>query len=183
MIDIILYFILIIIAIIAIPIIIFIYFTIIDYKNGKKEKFYILLIHVVLLILFILYLYNVDDKSNIKKPTETEFNKDEIYKIQFGNLPDTTIVKVLEADYWESSHWTYEYKTFLKLEYKEEWFNKFNNLEKVVLKEQLEINNSPKWFSPSKKSIVYKSQTVDIHNFVIYQDTITKIIFYYDSQL
>ncbi|MGV0847053.1 hypothetical protein ACTS9T_10840 [Empedobacter falsenii] len=180
-----------ILLLIVVPVLFFIYYAIEDYRDGNKEKLYIFLILSSLLLIFILFLYNVDDSPKDGDNTEltTSFSptKEEIYKIQFGNFPDSTNIKVLEAHYWESAHWSYEYKTFLKLNVKKEW------IDKQIVKKQLkiyskkdplpELNNSPNWFTPSKNHIIYLSAQRGQSNYRIYYDSISKEVLYFDMQL
>ncbi|HAD78793.1 MAG TPA: hypothetical protein DCF99_04470, partial [Flavobacteriaceae bacterium] len=87
----------------------------------------------------------------------------------------------------ESAHWSYEYKTFLKLNVKKEW------IDKQIVKKQLkiyskkdplpELNNPPNWFTPSKNHIIYLSAQRGQSNYRIYYDSILKEVLYFDMQL
>jgi len=126
-----------------------------------------------------------NEKSNIENKNIYITNPKEVYKKLFHHYPDTSNVQVLDAQYWESSHWTLEYKAFLKMKIKDKWWNNFfnNNLQKDTTYTQLQLTETPEWFTPSNNYKRYKSKTKSIQNSVVYYDSISKICYIYDSEL
>ncbi|HAD78792.1 MAG TPA: hypothetical protein DCF99_04465, partial [Flavobacteriaceae bacterium] len=59
-----------ILLLIVVPVLFLIYYAIEDYRDGNKEKLYIFLILSSLLLIFILFLYNVDDSPKDGDNTE-----------------------------------------------------------------------------------------------------------------
>ncbi len=101
----------------------------------NKAKFY-------LLIVFISFLFTscMEKKSN---------DPNEVYKLWSGNEP-TNDIKVINGKYWSSTHFTYEYETYLELKTSTEWLNKFIKENKLkVATSSIDLPyDAPNWFDP-----------------------------------
>jgi len=59
-------------------------------------------------------------------------------------------IEVIHGQFWKSSHWTYEYRTYLKFRASKKWINSFiqtNNL-KVASGDFDLPDQAPNWFDP-----------------------------------
>nr|WP_315154521.1 hypothetical protein [uncultured Flavobacterium sp.] len=84
------------------------------------------------------------------------FDAKESYELwAFEDVPDD--VEVINGQYWKSSHWTYEYITFLSLKAPKNWIDKFvkqNNL--TIAKGNYSMPpEAPSWFVPKVGQKVY----------------------------
>ncbi len=84
------------------------------------------------------------------------FNAEESYELwAFEDVPND--VEVINGQYWESSHWTYEYITFLSLKAPKNWIDKFikqNDL--TIAKGNYSMPpEAPSWFVPKVGQKVY----------------------------
>jgi hypothetical protein len=73
----------------------------------------------------------------------------ETYRYWADQEPDST-VKPINGEYWNSSHFTKEYKLYMELKVKPEWtksFAAYNNLKSG--KYEI-LSDAPKWFKPPK---------------------------------
>ena len=101
-----------------------------------------------------------------------------------GTKPNNEI-KLLNGQYWQSSHWTKEYIVYLKFNATDKWWNDFlkeNSISKD--KENWTIpNDAPKWFNPHKNYIRYGGGDDFDQGSRYFQDTISGAYYVYEIQL
>ena len=108
----------------------------------------------------------------------------ETFKFWAGTQPPPDI-ELIEGDYWESAHWTKEYKMYLKFKSTEVWWNEFlkQNYLPVDRDEWSKPPDAPTWFVPSDNSIRYSiKDDLDLGS-RYFRDTITGISYIYEIQL
>lgn len=130
-------------------------------------------------LLLLLVLFNVSCGINTEDPEDS-------FEYWLGiDVPND--VKMIKGTYWKSTHWTYEYVTYLKFKTTDEWWNEFikqNNLilihdNKVFINEG---DNIKKWFTITNNCKTW-SQKDDFQHSRYYRDTITKISYIHEIQL
>lgn len=112
-------------------------------------------------------------------------NPNEVYQLWTGMKPSKE-VKVINGKYWESGHFTKEYIMFLELKADKNFWNKFkndNNLVIDTIKNDYEVLEKPKWFTPSENSIQYKLNDNFDQGSRYYYDLISNKIYIYEIQL
>lgn len=87
---------------------------------------------------------------------EETFDAEESYELwAFEDVPED--MEVINGQYWKSSHWTYEYITFLNIKASKNWIDNFvqqNNL-KIAKGNYSMPPEAPSWFVPKVGQKVY----------------------------
>lgn len=107
----------------------------------------------------------------------------EAYTLWSGEKPSNE-VKVINAKYWQSPHFTLEYIMYMELKTTKEWrkeFIKQNNLIGSDSKE--ELVDKPIWFKPSDDFKLYLLHDSLSSNSRYYIDTINNHFYIYEIQL
>ena len=119
----------------------------------------------------------------------TEVNTDdpqESFKYWSGQKPSKDI-HVINGKYWQSAHWSLEYKVYLEIAENKNWWRKFKKDNNLII-DSIEINENdfwekPQWFNPPKKSIKYKENSDFDQGTRYFEGSISKKIFVYEIQL
>lgn len=110
-------------------------------------------------------------------------NPIECYKNWVGEMPPPN-VKVIHGTYWESSHFTKEYITFLEIEAPKNWCNELFKANKMI-EDTAKISpiiDAPNWFIPNDSCRVWKLPDT-FQNSRYFEDTIYGKLFIYEIQL
>ncbi|WP_228527948.1 hypothetical protein [Pararhodonellum marinum] len=106
------------------------------------------------------------------------------YKYWAGTKPPADI-ELIEGKYWQSAHWTKEYKMYLKFKSTEVWWEAF--LEQNFIPEDNDAwtkpSDAPSWFQPSDNSIRYGIKDDFDLGSRYFRDTLTGISYIYEIQL
>lgn len=116
-----------------------------------------------------------------------EINSDDPHKVYlywsgFEPPPDIELIK---AKYWQSAHFTKEYRMYLKLKTNDLWWNEFiktNNFE-IDTNNWSKPRDAPEWFTPSQNSIRYIGKNSFDQGSRIFKDSSTQICYIYEIQL
>jgi hypothetical protein len=95
---------------------------------------------IVIILFSFLFTSCIEKNSN---------DPNEVYQLWSGREPEKD-VKILKGQYWQSAHFTLEYKMYIQLYATEKWlkeFIKINNL-KVHTSEIDLPEDAPSWFRP-----------------------------------
>lgn len=113
-------------------------------------------------------------------------NPKEVYSYWLKSDNDSKI-KVINGQYWESSHFTYEYIIYLELKVSENWwinFSKENNLILDILPNKPIFNSDfPKWFKPTSEFLKYKPKKEIDQECVYFYNPKNQSVFIYEIQL
>lgn len=106
----------------------------------------------------------------------------ESYKYWASGVPMENI-KLLEGQYWQSSHWTKEYELYLKFIPTTTWWTEFITQNHLVLtkEEWDEPSDLPDWFIVDENFEMYKP-TNDFYNSRYFRDTKTGECYLYEIQ-
>lgn len=115
-------------------------------------------------------------------------NDDDNWGKTFGEEKPQNI-NLINSYFWKSSHWTYEFITYMEIEYNQEWLKKMTNdyeMEASLTFSHSEIGfeeDKPKWFAPKPETeyILLKSNKLSEAKILI--DKKTNIIFFSFNQL
>ncbi|WP_268846608.1 hypothetical protein [Flavobacterium aestivum] len=94
--------------------------------------------------------------------TKETYDPKEAFELwSYEDVPDD--IKVINGQFWKSSHWTEEYITYLKFKASDEWIDNFietNDLETATGDFSLP-NDAPNWFTPKvgQKAYVEKEHS------------------------
>ncbi len=130
-------------------------------------------------LIFILIVINLF--SCIEKNTSDPI---EAYIYWSGDKPPKEM-KVIHAKYWQSPHFTLEYRLFMELKSSKEWRKEFIKQNHLILsdnKEELR-KNLPIWFKPSEKFQLYLMNDSLRSDSKYYIDTIDNHFFIFEEQL
>ncbi|SFH93599.1 hypothetical protein [Halpernia frigidisoli] len=129
---------------------------------------------------FYFTLFSLISCSEIKTNNPTE-----VYKYWSGTNPNSD-VRLINGQYWQSSHFSKEYIMFLEFIPKKFWVNEFikqNNLINDSIINDEFIESKPNWFKPSKGSKKYKISSDFDQGSRYFKDLKTGICFFYEIQL
>jgi len=108
---------------------------------------------------------------------------EEAFEYWSGMTPKSGI-KILNGQYWESAHWTKEYKVYLEMQTNPEWvaaFVKQNDL-KIKTSDVTKLYDSPDWFLPRSGLKVYEPSDFS-QGSLYFVDEKTGYILFYEIQL
>lgn len=108
----------------------------------------------------------------------------ETFKYWAGTKPPADI-ELIEGKYWQSAHWTKEYKMYLKFKSTALWWDEFlkQNFIPEDEDEWMKPADAPSWFKPSENSIRYGiKDDLDLGS-RYFRDPITGICYIYEIQL
>ncbi len=113
-------------------------------------------------------------------------NPEKAYKLWIKSNPEDNL-NIINGQYWQSAHWSLEYKVYLEIAENKNWWRKFKKDNNLII-DSTEINENdfwekPKWFNPPKKSIKYKENSDFDQGTRYFEDSISKKIFVYEIQL
>lgn len=81
-----------------------------------------------------------------------------------GSYPSKDLV-LMKGEYYQSGHFTLEYKVFLKFKSNDEWFEKFVEINKLEIdtigNDWKAFTNLPDWFKPSQKFLIFSKDQSD----------------------
>jgi hypothetical protein len=106
----------------------------------------------------------------------------EVYQLWSGREPEKD-VKILKGQYWQSAHFTLEYKMYMELYATQEWiegFIKINDL-KVHTSEIDLPNDAPSWFKPKIGFTAFSSPN-DISS-IYFVDLKNGYLLFHETQL
>lgn len=112
-------------------------------------------------------------------------NNDDIWARTFNNEKPKEI-ELVNSKIWVSSHWTYEFQSFLEVKPNKKWFNEFEKEYKLINSsdfEILEITEKPSWFATKIKENYTIKESDFFQDFKVLIDKDTKNIFITCSQL
>jgi hypothetical protein len=106
----------------------------------------------------------------------------ECYRLWSGEEPPSD-VKVLNAKYWQSPHWTKEYILYMELTAPSKWRKEFIKENHLTLdsNEWMPPSDIPHWFLPTTNYLQWKLYQSDESS--IFEDTVTGKMFLYEIQL
>lgn len=109
---------------------------------------------------------------------------DEVYEYWSGSATQTDL-QLSRGEYWQSAHWTKEYIVFLKLKPTEKWWTEFvgQNQLQIDNGDRAKPNNTPSWFNPTDKSIMYSRIDDSDQGSRYFRDTLTEVVYIYEIQL
>ena len=107
-------------------------------------------------------------------------NADKAYKYWTGTNPPADL-KLLNAQYWQSPHWTKEYIIYLKLKTTTEWWNQYIKENRMTIDtiSWTKPSDAPNWFQPSNNCIKYNLSPSTGY----FRDTINDDSYIYEMQL
>jgi hypothetical protein len=105
------------------------------------------------------------------------------YTYWSGTKPPKDL-ELIQAKYWQSSHWTKEYILYLKLKPTDEWWTEFIKQNNLTLDEGewKTPTDSPDWFRLPENVTLYKPLN-DFYDKRVFKDNETGDCFIYDIQL
>lgn len=112
-------------------------------------------------------------------------NNDDIWARTF-NEEKPEEIELVNSKIWVSSHWTYEFQSFLEIKSNEKWLNEFEKEHKLINSsdfEIIEITEKPSWFAPKTKDNYTIKESDFFQDFKVLIDKDTKNIFITCSQL
>jgi uncharacterized protein YceK len=105
------------------------------------------------------------------------------YKYWAGTTPPKDL-EIVQAKYWQSSHWSKEYILYLRVKPTNEWWNEFvkqNNLTQDNGQWSVPTN-SPGWFKLPATGTLYRPEN-DFYDSRFFRDSQTGECYIYDIQL
>lgn len=103
----------------------------------------------------------------------------------WSNLSSKSGIKILKGQYWQSAHWTKEYKVYLEIQTSPQWvaaFVKLNDL-KITTSEVTRLpDDSPDWFKPRTGLKVYEPSDFS-QGSIYFVDEKTGYMLFYEIQL
>lgn len=108
---------------------------------------------------------------------------EEAFEYWSGMHPKSDI-KILNGQYWESAHWSKEYKVYLEMQTNPEWvaaFVKQNDL-KIKTSDVTKLYDSPDWFQPRSGLKAYEPSDFS-QGSLYFVDKKTGYILFYEIQL
>ncbi len=113
-------------------------------------------------------------------------NPEKAYQFWIKSNPNDKL-NIIRGQYWQSSHWSLEYKLYLEISENVNWWRKFKEDNNLII-DSTEINENdfwekPHWFNPPKKSIKYKENSEFDQGTRYFEDTLNNKIFIYEIQL
>lgn len=93
-------------------------------------------------------------------------------------------VEIINAKYWQSPHFTFEYIMYIELKTTKEWRKEFIKQNSLILNNKdEELSDKPNWFKPSNKFELYLLNDSLKSNSKYYIDTINNRLLIYEEQL
>lgn len=116
----------------------------------------------------------------IEKKTQTPI---EAYTFWSGQTPPKD-VKVLHGSYWQSSHWSKEYITYLHLKASRNWRKEFIKRNHLIETNNTTVlpSDAPQWFKADKHYRVW-ANSESSQGSVYYEDTLKWNFLIYEIQL
>lgn len=107
----------------------------------------------------------------------------EVYQLWSGREPEKD-VKILNGQYWQSAHFTLEYKMYMELYTTPEWLKEFIKINKLEVhtSEIYLPDNTPTWFSP-KMGLKAFSSPEDVQGSIYFIDFKTGYLLFHEIQL
>ena len=107
-----------------------------------------------------------------------------VYKYWSGSEAPEDL-KLINGQYWESSHWSREYIMYLKIRPSQTWWDNFisQNQLQIDKEDWKEPTDSPAWFKPSKNAVMYSSGDAFDQSSRYFRDTSTGDFYIYEIQL
>jgi hypothetical protein len=107
----------------------------------------------------------------------------ETYKLWSGEPPPENI-KILNGKYWQSDHWSKEYIMYLELKASAQWRSQFTQQNNLVETKTSPIlpSDAPAWFTP-RRNLRILAPKGNGQGSAYYEDTVTGVMFIYETQL
>jgi hypothetical protein len=127
---------------------------------------------------FIIFLFFFTSSCSVKCDDPKES-----FEYWTGESPPKDM-KVIQARYWQSAHWTREYITYLILKPTNIWWSEFikqNSLVPITT-DWNPPTDTPKWFNPPKHCLKWATGD-DFQGSRYFQDSLTGVCYVYEIQL
>lgn len=132
-----------------------------------------------LLTFIILFFFTNCVEKNITNPNEAYMH--------WVNTDADSNIEVINGQYWQSAHWTYEYIIFLELKVDEGWWSEFSYKKDLIIDSEESCSsldkNQPKWFNPTEYFLKYKPNSNFDQGSRYFYNPNNQTLFIYEIQL
>ncbi|KMQ71820.1 hypothetical protein ACM44_04880 [Chryseobacterium koreense CCUG 49689] len=96
-------------------------------------------------------------------------------------------LNIIHGNYWQSAHWSLEYKIYLEIDSNPDWWKEFKKVNNLIIDtsrtNESDFWEKPEWFNPAESSIKYKENSDFDQGSRYFKDPLNGKIFIYEIQL